>query len=205
MDVKIYNIEGKEIGNTNLNDAVFCAKVHPQTITDIVKAQLKNERQGTVSTKTRGDMKGGGRKPWRQKGTGRARQGSIVSPLWVGGGCTFGPKPRLYDERPPKKKVDAALRGVLTELASNQKVKVVENLAFESGKTKEVRNFLEKFGFDKVLIVVPELTKNTVLAARNMQNVKVVTPLNVNVVDLLKYGNLAISDKAVKKLEEVLL
>ncbi len=205
METKKFQMNGREVGSITLKDEVFAAKSHPQTVTDVVKAQLNNERQGTLNTKTRGEVRGGGRKPWRQKGTGRARQGSTVSPLWPGGGCTFGPRPRTYDHRPPRQMVDVALRGVLTELAAHQRVRVVENLTFDSGKTADVVKFLAEHKLDKALLVLPEVTAKSKLATRNLKCVKVVTPHQVNVVDLLKYGHLAISDKAVRTLEEVLV
>jgi large subunit ribosomal protein L4 len=204
MEVKKWTIEGKESGVITLNDTVFATKAHPQTITDVVKAQLNNARQGTVKTKTRAEVAGGGRKPWRQKGTGRARAGSIRSPLWPGGGSTFGPRPHIYDHRPPKKVVDRAVTGALAELTKNNRVYVVEKLGFESGKCKDIVAFLKKMNMERALIVVPTVTENLKRASRNMKNVKVVTPTQVNTVDLLKYGHMAISAEAVKSLEEVL-
>jgi len=204
METKKHSINGAPVGTVALADEVFGLKAHPQTVTDVVKAQLNNERLGTNYTKTRGEVAGGGRKPWRQKGTGRARAGSTRSPLWPGGGACFGPLQRIYDHRPPKKVVDRALKGVLAELAGNDHVRIVENLTFESGKTKDVVKFLKEFKMDKVLLIVPEISQMTRRATGNLKMVKVVTPLQVNVVDLLKFGNVAISDKAVKTLEEAL-
>jgi len=198
-------MNGTEAGSITLSDDIFASKAHPQTINDVVKSQLNNERQGTFNTKTRAEVSGGGRKPWRQKGTGRARAGSNTSPIWPGGGNCFGPKAHIFDIRPPHKMVDRALRGVLTELASNKCVRVVENLSFDSGKTADVRKFLEAHKLNKVLLVVPEVTEKTRLATRNTKRVKLVTPMNVNAVDLLRFGHVAISDNAVKTLEEVLI
>lgn len=205
MEAKKLNMKGVESGAITLSDEIFAAKAHPQTITDVVKTQLNNERLGTNNTKTRGEVRGGGRKPWRQKGTGRARAGSTTSPLWPGGGNCFGPKARTYDARPPHKMVGKAVRGVLTELAANKRVRVVENLAFDSGKTADVVKFLESLKVEKSLLVVTEITAKARLATRNLKCVKLVTPSNVNAVDLLKYGHVAISDKAVRSLEEVLV
>jgi len=205
METKVYKMNGTASGSVNLDERVFAVKAHPQTITDVVKSQLNNERQGTVSTKTRSEVNGTTKKMFKQKGTGRARKGDIKSPLHPGGGITFGPRPKIYDQRPPKKVVDRAVVGVLTELANAGTVRVVENLEFASGKTKDVRIFLESHKLNKVLFVVPEISENTRRATSNLHNVKVVTPMNVNVVDLLKYGNVAINDKAVKLLEEVLV
>lgn len=205
METKIFKMNGTASGSVNLDERIFASKAHPQTITDVVKAQLNNERQGTVNTKTRGEISGTTKKMFKQKGTARARQGDIKSPLHPGGGQVFGPKPRVFDHRPPKKVVDKAIIGVLTELTSAGTVRVVENLEFASGKTKDVRNFMESHKLNKVLFVVPEISENTRRAVANLKTVKVVTPMHVNVVDLLKYGNVAINDKAVKMLEEVLV
>lgn len=205
METKIFKMNGTASGSVKLDERVFASKAHPQTITDVVKAQLNNQRQGTVSTMTRGEISGTTKKMFKQKGTGRARQGDIKSPLHPGGGRVFGPKPRVFDHRPPKKVVDKAIIGVLTELVSAGTIRVVENLEFASGKTKDVRAFLESHKLNKVLFVVPEISVNTRRAVANLKNVKVVTPMHVNVVDLLKYGNIAINDKAVKILEEALV
>lgn len=196
MDVKKYTMKGKESGKCNLTDEVFAAKIHPQTINEVVKAQLNNQRQGTVSSKTRAEVAGGGRKPWRQKGTGRARCGSNRSPIWVGGGSTFGPRPRIYDHRPPKKVVDRAVQGVLTRLAANDCICVVEKLSFDSGKTKDVRNLLKSLKLDRALFIVPEITEVISRAFSNLHNAKVVTPKNVNPVDLLRYGTKSVVKRA---------
>ncbi|MDD2998176.1 MAG: 50S ribosomal protein L4 [Erysipelotrichia bacterium] len=205
METKIFKMNGTAGGSVNLDDRVFACKAHPQTINDVVKAQLNNERHGTVFTRTRGEISGTTKKMFKQKGTGRARQGDIKSPLHLGGGTVFGPKPRIFDQRPPKKVVDRAIVGVLTELVSNGNIRVVEGLEFSTGKTKDVATFMESHKLNKVLFVVPEISDNTRRAVSNIKNVKVVTPMHVNVVDLLKYGNVAINDKAVKMLEEVLV
>jgi large subunit ribosomal protein L4 len=205
METKLYTMQGTASGSVTLNEDVFACKAHPQTINDVVKSQRNNERQGTVSTKTRGEMAGSTRKLFRQKGTGRARMGDIKSPIQVGGGCAFGPKPKIYDQRPPKKVVDRALKGVLTELAKEDRILVVKDLDFASGKTRDVVALLEGLKIEKALVVLPTLSNESRRAARNLKSVKVVVPMNVNVVDLLKYGHLAISDKAVKLLEEVLV
>ena len=205
MEAKIYKMNGTENGSMELNEAVFAKAAHPQTINDVVKAQLNNERQGNAFTKTRGEVNFSTRKIYRQKGTGRARHGSIKAGIFVGGGTCFGPRPHAFDQRPPKQVVDRALIGILSEKASEGAIRVVEGLEFASGKTKDVCAFLKSHKIEKVLFVVPELTENTKRATRNLKNVKVVTPMHVNAVDLLKYGQVAISDKAVKMLEEVLV
>ena len=205
METKIFKMNGTASGSVTLDEKVFATKAHPQTINDVVKAQLNNERHGTVSTMTRGEVNGTTKKMFKQKGTGRARQGDIKSPLHPGGGRVFGPKPRVFDQRPPKQVVDRAIIGVLTVMASNGAIRVVEGLEFATGKTKDVASFLESHKLNKVLLVVPQITDNTKRATANLKNVKVVTPMHVNVVDLLKYGQVAINDKAVKMLEEVLV
>ena len=202
METKLYTMQGSSTSSYSLNDEVFMQKAHPQTINDVVKAQLNNERQGNHSTQTRSDVRNAGRKVWRQKGTGRARQGRTNSPLWVGGGVAFGPHPRTYDHRPPRKVVDCALRGVLTEMAAEDRIKVVQDLEFASGKTKDVASFLKTMSLKKALLVVPKLDDMARRATANLRGVKLVTPMNVNVVDLLKFGSLAISEKALKELEE---
>lgn len=205
METKIFKMNGTASGSVKLDERVFAVKAHPQTINDVVKAQLNNERHGTVSTMTRGEVNGTTKKMFKQKGTGRARQGDIKSPLHPGGGRVFGPKPRVFDQRPPKKVVDRAIIGVLTAMASNGAVRIVEGLEFATGKTKDVASFLDSHKLNKVLFVVPQISENTKRATANLKNVKVVTPMHVNVVDLLKYGQVAINDKAVKMLEEVLV
>lgn len=205
METKIFKMNGTASGSVKLDERVFAVKAHPQTINDVVKAQLNNERHGTVSTMTRGEVNGTTKKMFKQKGTGRARQGDIKSPLHPGGGRAFGPKPRIFDQRPPKQVVDRAIIGVLTVLANNGTIRVVEGLEFATGKTKDVASFLESHKLNKVLFVVPQVSVSTRRATANLRNVKVVTPMHVNVVDLLKYGNVVINDKAVKMLEEVLV
>lgn len=205
METKIFKMNGTASGSVKLDERVFACKAHPQTVNDVVKSQLNNERQGTVSTLTRGEVNGTTKKMFKQKGTGRARQGDIKSPLHPGGGQAFGPKPRLFDHRPPKKIVDRAIIGVLSLLVSNGNIRVVEGLEFATGKTKDVASYLESNKLKKVLFVVPQVSEATKRAVANLKNVKVVTPMNVNVVDMLKFGNVVINDKAVKMLEEILV
>lgn len=205
METKIFNMNGTENGSINLHDEIFAVVAHPQTINDIVKAQLNNERLGTVNTLTRSEVNGNVKKMFKQKGTGRARQGDIKSPLHIGGGIAFGPKPKVYDQRPPKKAVDKAIKGVLSLLAKEGEVRVIEGLDFASGKTKDVSKFMEALKLDKALLVVPAISESTRRAVANYKSVKVVTPLNVNVVDLLKYGHLLINVEAVKPLQEALV
>lgn len=205
MEAKIFKMNGTENGSIKLNETVFATQAHPQTVNDVVKAQLNNERQGNAYTKNKGEVNASTKKIYRQKGTGRARQGSVKSPLHIGGGTCFGPKPHAFDQRPPKKVVDRAIIGVLTEKANEGAIRVIEGLDFAAGKTKDVCAFLKNHKIEKVLFVVPELTESIKRAVANLKEVKVVTPMHVNVVDMLKYGQIAISDKAVKMLEEVLV
>lgn len=205
MEIKLYTTEGKQKGTTTLSEEIFSVKAHPQTINDVVKAQLCNSHIGTVSTKSIGEVSGTTKKMYRQKGTGRARQGSSKSPLHPGGGHTFALTQRVRDQRPPKKIVDKAIKGILSGLARENKVTVVENLGFTSGKTKDVVSFMEKLEVVKAVFVVPEITPETRRAVSNLsKKVKVVTPMNVNAVDMLKFGAVIISDKAIKPLEEVM-
>ncbi|MBF0546452.1 MAG: 50S ribosomal protein L4 [Candidatus Riflebacteria bacterium] len=199
MEIKKWNMKGSESGTLSVEDSVFglteeitkekpeLRPVSTQTIIDVVKAQLNNERLGTNTTKTRAEVAGGGRKPYRQKGTGRARCGSIRSPLFIGGGATFGPRPKIYDHRPPKKMVDRAISGILTDLAKEGLIRVVDGLGFKDGKTKSIKAFMKTFKIDKALFVVEELDVMFLRAVQNLKNVKVVTPRRVNSVDLLKF------------------
>ncbi|MFZ5949560.1 MAG: 50S ribosomal protein L4 [Candidatus Rifleibacteriota bacterium] len=205
MEAKIYKMNGTQSGSLKLNDEIFATKAHPQTINDVVKAQLNNERQGNAFTKTRGEVNFSTRKIYRQKGTGRARHGSIKAGIFVGGGTCFGPRPHAFDIRPPRKMVDRAIIGILTEKANEGAIRIIEGLDFTSGKTKDVAAFLKSHKIEKALLVVPEINANTRRAVSNLKNVKVVVPMHVNSVDLLKFGHVAISDKAVKMLEEVLV
>jgi large subunit ribosomal protein L4 len=205
METKLYTMNGTENGSITLDDQIFAHAAHPQTINDVVKAQLNNQRQGTVNTRTRGEISGTTKKMFKQKGTGRARQGDIKSPLHVGGGTTFGPKPRSFDQRPPKKVVDRAIIGVLSGLVQEGSIRVVEGLEFSTGKTKDVVTFMTAHAMDKALFVVSNISNETKRAVANLRNVKVVTPMHVNVVDLLKYGKVAINKEAVTQLQEVLV
>ncbi len=198
-------MSGTESGTMTLDEQIFAKPAHPQTINDVVKAQRNNERQGNASTLTRSEVRGTGKKMYKQKGTGRARMGDIKNPLLIGGGITFGPKPRAFDQRPPKKVVDRAIIGVLTELAKGGAVRVVDGLEFNTGKTKDVVNFLNTHSMKKALFVMNEISNETKRAVANLKNVKVVSPMHVNVVDLLKYGNMTIHKDAMDTLKEVLV
>ncbi len=187
MEVKIYDIKGNEKGSINLPDVLFCEEVNKNFLYEIVKYYLANQRVGTVSTKTRAEVSGGGRKPWRQKHTGRARQGSIRSPLWKGGGVVFGPKPRDFSLDMPVKKLRLAIKQVLKARAMDNKICVFENIKFETTKTKNFVEILNKLniGDDKVLVVDSKLSENTIKSIRNVENVSYTNASNLNAYDLI--------------------
>lgn len=201
--VGLFNIEGNKVGDYTLNDSVFNVEVNKGVLHQVVVAQLANKRQGTQSTKTRSEVRGGGAKPWRQKGTGRARQGSIRSPQWVGGGVVFAPKPRDYSVSIPKSMRKVAIKSALTSKVQENEIFVLENLEFDAPKTKTMVNMLKAFDAKKALIVTSESNSNVFKSGRNIQGIRVMPVNNINVYDLLKYDNLIISKDAVSKLEEV--
>src|SRR5690554_2027014 len=201
-----YDISGKELGNIDLPERVFNENINKHAVHQVVVAQLAKMRQGTASTKTRGEVSGGGKKPWRQKGTGRARHGSIRSPLWVGGGVTFGPKPRTFDKKVPRKVKKLALRSILTHKLETGSLIVLDELKFDKPKTSqmvEVLRNLELYGA-KVVIVIPEKDKNVYLSARNIPGVKTLVVDALNAYDLLDNDYLIIVNEAIEKIEEVL-
>jgi large subunit ribosomal protein L4 len=203
--VALMNQNGQTAGDIELNDVVFGIEPNEQAIYDVVKAQRAAMRHGTHKTKGRSEVSGGGRKPWRQKGTGRARAGSNRSPLWVGGGTTFGPSPRKYTLKVNRKVKKLALRSVLSDKVKTEKLTVLNTLELETAKTKgmvEVLNSLSLNG--KVAIVLDELNDNVLLAARNIPNVVVTTVSHASVYDLLRYSHVLTTEAAVKKYEEVL-
>ena len=202
-NVSLYNMEGKEIGSIELNDAVFGVEIKEHLVHAAVLQQLANNRQGTQKAKTRSEVSGGGRKPWRQKGTGHARQGSTRSPQWTGGGIVFAPVPRDYTFKINKKEKRAALKSALTSRVSENKIYVLDNLVFDEIKTKKFAGVLNALNVQKALVVLAENDLNVVLSARNVPNVKVSLPNTINVYDILKYGNLVITQDAVKTIEEV--
>ena len=202
-NVSLYNMEGKEIGSIELNDAVFGVEIKEHLVHAAVLQQLANNRQGTQKAKTRSEVSGGGRKPWRQKGTGHARQGSTRSPQWTGGGIVFAPVPRDYSFKINKKEKRAALKSALTSRVSENKIYVLDNLVFDEIKTKKFAGVLNALNVQKALVVLAENDLNVVLSARNVPNVKVSLPNTINVYDILKYGNLVITQDAVKTIEEV--
>ena len=201
--VKVYNIEGKEVGTMELNDAVFGVEVNEHLMHLAVVSQLANKRQGTQSAKTRAEVSGGGRKPWRQKGTGHARQGSTRAPQWTGGGVVFAPKPRDYSVKMNKKEKAAAIKSALSSKVAEEKFIVVDGLAFSEIKTKKMAAVLENLKVNKALVVLDKKDDNVILSARNIPEVRTVLSGSVNVYDVLKYGNVVITKDAVAQIEEV--
>ena len=201
----ILNLKGEKVKDTKLNDNVFGVEPNDSVIYDAVVLYNASQRQGTHSTKTRSEVSGGGRKPWRQKGTGNARQGSIRAVQWRHGGIAHGPKPRDYSKKMNKKERRLALKSALTYKARENGIVVVENIELSSNKTKDFIKLLEDLKVTgKTLIVVKELTDNLILASRNLSNVKVIESHEINTYDVLNYNNVVITEEAVKMLEEVL-
>ena len=202
-NVSVYNMEGKEVGALELNDAVFGVEVNEHLVHIAVVAQLANKRQGTQKAKTRSEVSGGGRKPWRQKGTGHARQGSTRSPQWKGGGVVFAPTPRDYTIRLNKKEKRAALRSALTSRVQDNKFIVVDELKFDEIKTKKFQNVMDNLKVSKALVVLADNDQNTVLSARNIAGVKTSQVGSINVYDILKYNTVVATKAAVASIEEV--
>ncbi len=202
-NVSVYNIEGKEVGTMELNDAIFNVEVNEHLVHMAVVSQLANKRQGTQSAKTRSEVSGGGRKPWRQKGTGHARQGSTRSPQWKGGGVVFAPKPRDYSFKLNKKERRLALQSALTSRVQENKFIVVDEFAFDEIKTKKFANVLANLNVSKALVVLKEDDKNTMLSARNITGVKTALTNTINVYDILKYDTMIVDKAAVAVIEEV--
>ncbi len=202
-NVKVYNKVGAEVGSMELNDSIFAVEVNEHLMHLAVVAQLANKRQGTQSAKTRAEVSGGGRKPWRQKGTGHARQGSTRSPQWTGGGVVFAPKPRDYSVKMNKKEKAGAIKSALTSRVVEEKIFVMEDLNFDEIKTKQVKAVLDGLKIEKALIVTADKDEKVILSARNLGEVRTVTSNAINVYDILKYNNLVITKDAVAKIEEV--
>ena len=204
MEIKVVNTANQEIGTVTIKDEIANAPIKKHAVWETVKWQLAKRRRGTHSTKTRGEIRGGGRKPWPQKHTGRARQGSIRAPQWVGGGVVHGPKPRDYYYPLPKKVRKVALRSVVAGRLQEGSVIVVEDFAFEKPKTKQAIEFLKNLGLEneKVLIVVPELEENTYKSFRNLPNVKLLEIEGLNVYDMLCYDKCIFFKSTLPKLEE---
>ena len=202
-NVSVYNMEGKEVGTLELNDAGFGVEVNEHLVHLAVVAQLANKRQGTQKAKTRSEVSGGGRKPWRQKGTGHARQGSTRAPQWTGGGVVFAPTPRDYTIPLNKKEKRAALKSALTSRVQAGKFIVVDELKFDEIKTKNFKNVMNNLNVSKALVVLADNDQNTVLSARNIADVKTAQVGTINVYDILKYNTLVATKAAVASIEEV--
>src|SRR5690554_4597984 len=202
--VAVFNIEGKEVGEIELNDAVFGVEVNETLLHEVVVNQLANRRQGTVATKTRGLVRGGGRKPWRQKGTGRARHGSTRSPIWVGGGTTFGPNPRDYSIRIPRKLKRVALKSALTSKVNNNEIFVLNQLHMEQPKTNEISALLEKLNVKgKVVLVTADSNPAVYKSTRNIPGVSTNVASSLNTYEVLNSDTLILTQEAVAKIEEV--
>lgn len=199
--VAVYNMSGQQVGEIELNDAIFGVEVNEHVLHAAVVQYLANQRQGTQSAKTRAEVRGGGRKPWRQKGTGRARQGSIRAPQWTGGGVVFAPKPRDYSFKLNKKVKRLALKSALTSKVQGNKLIVLDELKLDTIKTKEMKKVLDNLKLTKALIVNDD--KNVVLSARNIPGVKTISVNNINVYDILKYDAFVISKDVLQNIEEV--
>ena len=202
--VNVYNMLGEKVREIELSDSVFGVEINQHAVYEVVKNYLANQRQGTQSAKTRAEVRGGGRKPWRQKGTGRARQGSIRAPQWKSGGVVFAPKPRDYRYSVPKKVKRLALKSALTSKVLNNEIIVVDEIKFDVPKTKEMVKFLNNIKADKkALIVMSEKSENVIKSARNIPNVQTTLVNTLNVYDILKYNSFIITEDAVRKVEEV--
>ena len=202
--VDVYDLKGKKVSDIELADSIFGIEPNENIVHSVLINYLANQRQGTQSTKTRAEVSGGGKKPWRQKGTGRARQGSIRAPQWIKGGIALGPKPRSYKYTVNKKERRLAIKSILSSKVLEKELTVVEKLELKEIKTKTMVKALADLKVEgKTLIVLPENNKNVLMSARNIEGVKVITANNINVFDLLKYNNLILPVDTVKKLEEV--
>ena len=202
-NVSVYNIEGKEVGKIDLSDAVFGVEVNEHLVHKAVVSQLANNRQGTQKAKTRSEVSGGGRKPWRQKGTGHARQGSTRAPQWTGGGVVFAPVPRDYSFKMNKREKRAALKSALTSRVEENKFIVIDEINFEEAKTKNFANILKNLDVSKALVVLEDDNKNAELSARNIADVKTAKTNTINVYDILKYNTVITTKAVVAKIEEV--
>ena len=201
--VKVYNIEGKEVGSMELNDAIFGVEVNSHLMHMAVVQQLANKRQGTQSALTRAEVSGGGRKPWRQKGTGHARQGSTRAPQWKGGGVVFAPKPRDYSFKMNKKEKALAIKSALTSRVQADKIYVLDGISFDEIKTKKMVAVMDNLKLDKALVVLDKKDDNVILSARNIPTVRTALTNAINVYDIVKYDALVITKDAVAQIEEV--
>ena len=201
--VSVYNMEGKEVETMELNDAVFGVEVNEHLVHMAVVQQLANNRQGTQKAKTRSEVRGGGRKPWRQKGTGHARQGSTRAPQWTGGGVVFAPTPRDYSFKLNKKEKRAALKSALSSRVAENKLVVVDELKFDTIKTKDFAKVLSNLNVDKALVVLNDNDTNVVMSAKNIPTVKTASTSTINVYDILKYNTVVVTKDAVNTIQEV--
>ncbi len=201
--VSVYNMDGKEVGDIELNDAVFGVEVNEHLVHMAVVQQLANNRQGTQKAKTRSEVRGGGRKPWRQKGTGHARQGSIRAPQWTGGGVVFAPVPRDYSFKMNKKEKRLALKSALSSKVTDNNIIVVDELKMDEIKTKNFAKVMDNLKVEKALVVLGDDSKNVVASAKNIPTVKTASTDTINVYDILKYNTLVLTKDAVDKIQEV--
>ena len=202
-NVTVFNMEGNEVGTMELNDAIFGAKVNEHLVHLAVVSQLANKRQGTQKAKTRSEVSGGGRKPWRQKGTGHARQGSIRAPQWTGGGVVFAPVPRDYEVKMNKKERRAALKSALPSKVQDNKLVVVDSLTLAEAKTKEMQKVLTNLKADKALVITAADDQNVAISARNIADVQTATVNTMNVYDVMKHNTVVVTKDAVASIEEV--
>lgn len=201
--VSVYNMEGKEVGSIDLNDAVFGVEVNEHLVHMAVVQQLANNRQGTQKAKTRSEVRGGGRKPWRQKGTGHARQGSTRSPQWTGGGVVFAPTPRDYSFKLNKKEKRAALKSALTTRVQENKFIVLDELKLEEIKTKKFAEIMGNLKVEKALVVIENMNENVIASAKNIPTIKTAQTNELNVFDVLKYDTVVVTKAAIETIEEV--
>lgn len=201
--VSVYNMEGNEVGTMELSDAVFGVEIKENLVHQAVRLQLADNRQGTQKAKTRGEVSGGGRKPWRQKGTGHARQGSIRAPQWTGGGIVFAPTPRDYSFKMNRKEKQAALKSVLTSKVQENKFLVLDELKFEGPKTKDMKKVLDALKVDDALVIIGKDSDNVVVSARNLPDVATTAPECINVYDILKHNTVIATKSSVASIEEV--
>ena len=202
-NVTVFNMEGNEVGAMELNDAVFGVEINEHLVHLAVVRQLANKRQGTQKAKTRSEVSGGGRKPWRQKGTGHARQGSIRAPQWTGGGVVFAPVPRDYEVKMNKKERRAALKSALTSKVQDNKLVVVDSLTLAEAKTKEMQKVLTNLKADKALVITAADDQNVAISARNIADVQTATVNTMNVYDVMKHNTVVVTKDAVASIEEV--
>ena len=201
--VSVYNMEGAQVGTIELSDSIFAVPVNEHLVHQAVVAQLANKRQGTQKAKTRSEVSGGGRKPWRQKGTGHAREGSIRAPQWTGGGVVFAPVPRDYEVKMNKKERRAALKSALTSKVQDNKLVVVDSLALAEVKTKEMQKVLTNLKAEKALVITADNDQNVILSARNIADVETATPATINTYDVMKHNTVVVTKDAVASIEEV--